>query len=158
VNWADSVTATGGLIDTLCAAVQKAADARTCVGETVVTGPFPLHRGDEGELRAELAAMTEPDAAALRGLRRRIEVSRQRVRRDEELATGLLDRRAELKGRLKVYQAKAERLGLAGDPELESSGRIAAGLLSRRPCDLRAVTRAVADYQQMVSHKQESAR
>jgi hypothetical protein len=28
-------------------------------------------------------------------------------------------------------------------------------LLSRQPCDLRAVTRAISDYQQMIVEKQE---
>ena len=71
------------------------------------------------------------------------------------MAQGLLDRRTELSGRLKAYEAKAVRLGVAEDPDLLSSRRIATALLSRRPCDLRAVTRAVADYQHMVSVKRE---
>jgi hypothetical protein len=68
-----------------------------------------------------------------------------------------LDRRTELKGRLKAYEAKATRLGPAEGPDLLSSKRIASGLLSRQPCDLRAVTKAVADYQ-MVAEKREKAR
>ena len=77
---------------------------------------------------------------------------------DEQLAQGLLDRRSELTGRLTAYQAKAARLGLGEDPDLLASSRIAAGLLSRRPCDLRAVTRAITDYQQMIVEKREKAR
>jgi len=107
----------------------------------------------EPGLREELVSMSEPDPAALRSLQRRIESALQRALHDEELAQGLLDRRAELKGRLRAYEAKAARLGLAQDPDLLSSHRIATGLLSRCPCDLRAVTRAVADYQQLVSDK-----
>ena len=76
----------------------------------------------------------------------------------KQLAQGLLDRRTELKGRLKAYEAKAARLGLAEDPDLLSSRRIATGLLSRRPCDLRAVTRAIVDYQQMLAEKREKTR
>jgi hypothetical protein len=39
-----------------------------------------------------------------------------------------------------------------------ASSRIAAGLLSRRPCDLRAVTRAITDYQQLLVKKRETAK
>ena len=83
------------------------------------------------------------------GSRRRCELRGE----DEQLAQGLLDRRSELKGRLTAYQAKAARLGLGEDPDLLASSRIAAGLLSRRPCDLRAVTRAITDYQQLIVEK-----
>ena len=112
----------------------------------------------EPELRTELESMAAPDPAALRELQRRIESALQRVRQDEALAQGLLDRRTELKGRLRAYEAKAARLGLAEDPDLLSSRRIASGLLSRQPCDLRAVTQAVVDYQQMVAAKREKTR
>jgi hypothetical protein len=77
------------------------------------------------------------------------------AREEEQLAQGLLDRRTELKGRLTAYQAKAARLGLGEDRDLLACIRIAKGLLSRQPCDLRAVTRAISDYQQMIADKQE---
>ena len=86
-------------------------------------------------------------------LRRRIEAALRAAREEEQLAQGLLDRRSELKGRLTAYQAKAARLGLGEDRDLLACSRIAAGLLSRRPCDLRAVTRAVTDYQQLIVDK-----
>ena len=60
----------------------------------------------------------------------------------------------ELAGRLSVYQAKAARLGLAEDSDLLASGRIAAGLLSRTPCDLQAVTRAITAFQNLMAQKQ----
>jgi hypothetical protein len=53
-----------------------------------------------------------------------------------------------------VYQAKAARLGLAEDSDLLACGRIASGLLSRYPCDLQAVTRAIADFQNLIAQKQ----
>ena len=55
-----------------------------------------------------------------------------------------------------AYQAKAARLGLGEDSDLLACGRIAAGLLSRQPCDLRAVTRAISDFQQMIAQKGEN--
>lgn len=64
----------------------------------------------------------------------------------------------ELKGRLTAYQAKAARLDLGEDRDLLACSRIASGLLHRQPCDLRAVTRAVADYQELLVEKQGSLR
>ena len=107
----------------------------------------------EPGLRAELRSITAPDPKALRSLRHRIEAASQAAREEEQLAQGLLDRRSELKGRLTAYQAKAARLGLGEDRDLLACSRIATGLLSRRPCDLRAVTRAVSDYQQLIVDK-----
>ncbi|HEV2784261.1 MAG TPA: hypothetical protein VGX25_33160 [Actinophytocola sp.] len=69
---------------------------------------------------------------------------------------GLLDRRAELRGRLDAYRAKAERLGRAEDLELTALHRDAHDLLHTAPCDLAAATRAVNRYQQAV--RQEAAR
>ena len=119
---------------------------------------MPVPTDIEPELRAELQSMARPDPAGLRELQRRIEAAQERVEHDEELAQGLLDRRTELKGRLRAYEAKAARLGLADDPDMLSSKRIASGLLSRQPCDLRALTRAVTNYQQMVAVKREKTR
>jgi hypothetical protein len=157
-NWAAAIAATVGQLDTLRDAVASAADARARVEQTVVAGPMPSHEDAEPGLRAQLDSITTPDPAALRDLRRRIEAARRVAREDEELAQGLLDRRTELKGRLTAYQAKAARLELGEDRDLLASSRIASGLLHRQPCDLRAVTRAVADYRQLLVEKQEGAR
>ncbi len=134
------------------------AQVRTHVQQVVLAGPIPVHTDSEPALRAELRSITTPDPAALRSLQRRIEAALRVAREDEDLAQGLLDRRSELKGRLTAYQAKAARLGLGEDPDLLASGRIAAGLLSRRPCDLRAVTRAINDYQQLIVKKREKTK
>ena len=129
----------------------------------MVAGPLPVHEDAEPGLRAQLHSLTaqadaKPDAVALRALRHRIAAALQLARDDGELAQGLLDRRTELKGRLTAYQAKAARLDLGEDRDLLASSRIASGLLHRRPCDLRAVTRAVADYRELLVEKQEGAR
>jgi hypothetical protein len=60
---------------------------------------------------------------------------------------GLLDRRAELRGRLDAYRAKAGQLGHAEDAALAGLYRAARELLWTAPCDLAAATRAVASYQ-----------
>ncbi|HKP42531.1 hypothetical protein [Mycobacterium sp.] len=156
-NWSAALATTTSQLDALREAIQRAAQTRTHAEEAVVAGPIPVHTDAESPLREELQSITAPDPAALLSLQRRIEAALQVAREDEELAQGLLDRRSELKGRLTAYQAKAARLGLGEDPDLLASNRIAAGLLSRRPCDLRAVTRAIADYQQLIVKKRDNA-
>ena len=156
-NWPEAVASTRARLDELRDATEHAQQSRIDA-ERVVLGALPAAADTEPELRGDLESMTAPDPVALRSLQRRIESALQLIRHHEELARGLLDRRAELKGRLKGYEAKAARLGLAEDPDVLSSQRIASGLLSRRPCDLRAVTRAVNDYQQLVSDKRGAMR
>lgn len=63
---------------------------------------------------------------------------------------GLLDRRAELRGRLDAYRAKAGRLGHSEDVTLAELHRQAHDLLWAAPCDLASATKAVARYQQAV--------
>jgi hypothetical protein len=157
-NWPDAVADTAARLDALRDATRHAAQTRERATATVLTGPLPVSTDAEPELRAELESMTASDPTALRVLQLRAESALERIRQDEALAQGLLDRRTELKGRLRAYEAKAARLGLAEDRELLSSRRIASGLLSRKPCDLRAVTQAIVDYQQMVAAKREKTR
>jgi hypothetical protein len=157
-NWPEAISDTAARLDVLREAVRHAAQTRERATQKVLTGPLPVAADTEPKLRAELDAMTALDPTALRELQRRIESALQRVRQDEAMAQGLLDRRTELRGRLRAYEAKAARFGLAEDPDLLSSRRIASGLLTRQPCDLRAVTQAVVDYQQMLSAKREKTR
>jgi hypothetical protein len=154
-NWSGTLAATAESLDELREATVRAMETRAHAVQKVLAGAFP-ERGDaEPSLRAELASITAPDAKALRSLRRRIDAALHAAHEEEQLAQGLLDRRTELKGRLTAYQAKAARLGLGEDRDLLACIRIAKGLLSRQPCDLRAVTRAISDYQQMIADKQE---
>jgi hypothetical protein len=154
-NWLDALASTAGHLDELRDASVRAARTRTDAVQSVLAGPFPKRDDAEDVLRAELKRITSTDAKALRSLRHRIEAALQAARDEEQLAQGLLDRRTELKGRLTAYQAKAARLGLGEDRDLLACNRIARGLLSRTPCDLRAVTRAISDYQQMLADKRE---
>ncbi|MDF2823763.1 MAG: hypothetical protein K0R68_1171 [Mycobacterium sp.] len=152
-DWPAAVAAAQAQLDGLRGAVTAAAEVRARAEQTVIAGLFPVRDDTEPALRGALAALTTPDPAALRELRRRIDDALGTAREDHELAQGLLDRRAELNGRLTAYQAKAARLGLGEDRDLLACASIAAGLLTRRPCDLRAVTRAVADFQQLLAQK-----
>lgn len=156
-DWTGSLAAAAERLDALRDASSTAAEVRAHAVQVVLAGEFPDRGNQEPALRAELASITTPDPHALRVLRHRIETALQAAREEERLAQGLLDRRSELKGRLTAYQAKAARLGLGEDRDLLSCMRIAEGLLSRKPCDLRAVTRAISDYQQMISEKREKA-
>jgi hypothetical protein len=157
-DWKGVLAATVAQLDELRNAVDRAAEVRARAERDVVSGPLPVHEDAEPGLRTQFTSITTTDPAALRSLRRRIAAALAVVREDEELAQGLLDRRTELKGRLTAYQAKAARLDLGEDRDLLACSRIASGLLHRRPCDLRAVTRAVADYQQLLVERQGSAR
>jgi uncharacterized protein YicC (UPF0701 family) len=67
---------------------------------------------------------------------------------------GLLDRRAELRGRLEAYQVKAARLGYAEDLALQELHTAAHELLFTAPCDLPAATRALNRYQQALQGRE----
>ena len=158
VNWPDAVADTAKHLSALRKAIRDASRTRESATKKVLTGPLPVADDTEPTLRAELDSMTAPNPAALRDLQRRIESALQRARQNKALAQGLLDRRTELKGRLKAYEAKAARLGLAEDTDLLSSRGTAAGLLTRQPCDLREVTQAIVEYQKLVTAKREKTR
>ncbi|GAA3750604.1 hypothetical protein GCM10022225_38600 [Plantactinospora mayteni] len=83
----------------------------------------------------------------LAALERGVVDARRRMAESHEAADGLLRRRAELRGRLDAYRAKAGRLGLIEHPELSARYRQARDLLYTSPCDLSAATRAVVAYQ-----------
>ena len=72
------------------------------------------------------------------------------LRDTERAVAGVLSQRAELRGLLGAYQAKAARLGAAEDPGLTARYDRARGLLWTAPCDLAAAADAVTSYQQAV--------
>ena len=74
----------------------------------------------------------------------------ERCREAERGAVALLDQRAELRGLLEAYRARAARLGAIEDTGLEASYACARELLWTRPCDLPAAADAVTGYQQAV--------
>lgn len=65
----------------------------------------------------------------------------------EENLTGLFQRRAELRGRLDAFRARAVRLGLAEHERLTELHGSAHWELWKAPCDLRAATVALSAYQ-----------
>lgn len=154
-NWPAAIAGARTKLDALRATRERAAQARAKVEATILSGALPVFADDIAQLCAQLDAVAaDPGAAAtLLELERRIDAASVAAAAAENLAKGLLDRRGELRGRLAAYQAKAARLGVGEDPDLLAAHQIAAGLLARTPCDLAAVTRAVADYQQLVAEK-----
>jgi hypothetical protein len=92
-------------------------------------------------------------APALTALELAVTTALQAARQDNDLVQGLLDRRAELRGRLDAYRIKAKRLGMAEDPVITRLYESARELLWTSPCDLRQATVALAAYQKALSSK-----
>jgi hypothetical protein len=86
----------------------------------------------------------------LDALRHAVDEANRELRAAHGLAAGLLERRAELRGRFESYRAKAGRLGHAEHPDLLRLGGDVRRLLWSRPCDLAAATRVLVDYQRML--------
>ncbi|MFC4912514.1 hypothetical protein [Actinomadura gamaensis] len=165
---ADAVAARDGhtaLVDRLTGAIDEVAEAERAARETRETAlakidspglPEPVE--PSAGLRDRLAALAalcaegrwRELAARSADLDRAVATALDRVRADHALAAGLLDRRAELRGRLQAYQAKAGRLGLAEDPLISGLHERARDLLWTAPCDLRAATAALAEYQRAI--------
>lgn len=154
-DWPGAIAHLRTLVEALRKTRDRAEHARAEVERTILAAPLPRHTDDSTAFSAELTALeaNPPAPDALWELRRRLTEALDAAGRNERLAQGLLDRRAELGGRLTGYRAKAARLGLGEDRDILASGRIAAGLLTRRPCDLAAVTRAITDYRQLIAQK-----
>ncbi|WP_336085647.1 hypothetical protein [Nocardia sp. SSK8] len=152
-----AVAALRAALSALDAAQSRAADSARQARHKIATAELPDGGEPARTLSAELGTLgtepTRPTVEHLLALRARVGAAHEIAMRRTELAEGLLDRRAELRGRLTAYRAKADRLGLSEDRDVLAADRIAAGLLGRLPCDLAAVTRAVADYRSIIGEK-----
>ncbi|MFC0435395.1 hypothetical protein [Kutzneria buriramensis] len=108
-------------------------------------------------LRIDALAQTRDLARLARGiedLARAITTAAGQLAKAAANAQELLDRRAELRGRLDAYRIKAARLGHSEDPALTDLHREARDLLWHAPCDLAASTRALNAYQRAISDKE----
>lgn len=163
----DTFDARLGALDQVCADIEAAeATARqtwTAVVEKIANPglPAPTDTGST-RLRAELTALagrrdtgrwTELATDADR-LDRLAASTLDGVRRSVRAIGGLLDRRAELRGRLEAFQVKAARLGHAEDLALQELHNAAHKLLFTAPCDLPAATRALNRYQQALQDRE----
>lgn len=77
--------------------------------------------------------------------------ARARAETDRDVLVGLLDRRAELRGRLGALVAKATARGRSEDLALDALRREAHDLLWSAPCNLAAATVAVRRYQRALA-------
>lgn len=155
-NWATSVAEiTEGLrrADSLLVSL----DETHRRAREVVAGPHLAPVPDRlPDLRAELGRLTAltdwtARTAAMDRLRSRLSALTLELREARRLAEELVERRAELRGRYEAYRAKASRLGRGGETELLELDRRLRRLLWSRPCDLAAATRALAEYQRLVT-------
>ena len=133
----------------------RARQARADVAATIASAPLPpvpdrLAGVNELVTAVDRAAGWAQQRAAFRAADRGVSAALTAARADEELAAGLLRRRTELRGRLSAYRSKATRLGRADSPTTAAAYRAAADTLAATPCDLRAATRLVAAYQDLV--------
>jgi hypothetical protein len=86
-------------------------------------------------------------ADALGELRTSVDAAATELGAAVELATGLIERRAELRGRFEAYRARALRLGRIEEPGLLRLEEEIRGLLWTRPAELAGATRAIGAYQ-----------
>jgi hypothetical protein len=133
------------LLDALAAAERRAREARATAMAKIADAGLP-DPADVLDLDG-WPALDRRITALDRDLTAAVTAAEDRV----TAATGLLDRRDELRGRLEAYRAKAVRLDRVEEPGLIDRYRAARDLLWAAPCDLRAATRAVFAYQQALS-------
>lgn len=146
------------LRDVLSRADRTLAEARTARGEVlakIAASEVPAVSGPPGALHEQLAAAADYRRRSqwhrlsplLESLEQRAEEELHRARASLSAVTEPLAVRAELRGRLDAYRAKAAGLGRAEEPVLVERYDAARRLLWTAPCDLRAAEEAVLRYQ-----------
>lgn len=150
------------LRDVLSRIDRTLAEARTARGEVlarIAAVDVPAVSGPAPALRDDLATAVEYSRAGrwhllsplLDGLEQRADDELERARASLSAVAAPLAVRAELRGRLDAYKAKAARHGVAEDPLLVERYDQARRLLWSAPCDLRAAQHAVVRYQQAIA-------
>jgi hypothetical protein len=150
------------LRDVLTRADRTLTEARTARGEVlakIAASEVPAVSGPAAALHEQFAAADDYLRAGrwhrlsplLDGLEQRADDELDRARASLTAVTAPLAVRAELRGRLDAYKAKAARHRVAEDPLLVERYDQARRLLWSAPCDLRAAEHAVLRYQQAVA-------
>ena len=106
----------------------------------------------------ERAASWAARADALGELRTAVGAAAAELGAAVELATGLVERRAELRGRFEAYRARALRLGRIEEPGLLRLEEEIRRLLWTRPAELAGATRAIGAYQRLVRQAGDAGR
>ena len=148
----DALTGLATALDNTRQLVATARDKIAGATPTQPTDPVPSLRSRIDALAAtrDLTRL----ASGIDGVTAAIDTAADQLRRTADNAQQLLDRRAELRGRLDAYRVKAARLGHSEDPELTACHRHAYDLLWHAPCDLAAATRALNAYQRAISDRE----
>lgn len=153
-SYTESVERLSSAIDDVEEGVARARRLRAQV-VAKVSSPAAIEVPDPSPgLRAGIADMDSLRArgrwrelgARLGEVQRAIHEAADDTRDREGNLTGLLERRAELRGRLDAYRARAVRFGLAEDEHLAELHGQAHWELWTAPCDLRAATVALSSY------------
>ncbi|GAA2713312.1 MULTISPECIES: hypothetical protein [Streptomyces] len=137
----------------------EARSARTEVLSKIAAYEVPVVSGPPTVLYEQLSAASEHRRNAawhllspvLEGLELQAEEELLRAREQLTAVTAPLAVRAELRGRLDAYKAKAARLGLAEDAFVLERYDAARRVLWSAPCDLVTAEAAVLRYQQAVA-------
>ncbi|MBR8744348.1 hypothetical protein [Nocardiopsis sp. MG754419] len=163
-SYEESVGRLGSAIDDVEQGILRAHALRTRV-LTKISSPVAIDVPDPVPgLRAAVAEMDDLRArrrwralgARLGRLQHAVHEAADDARERERDLDGMLRRRAELRGRLDAFRARAVRLGLAEHERLvEPHGR-AHWELWNAPCDLRAATIALSDYQRTLQELAET--
>lgn len=150
------------LRDVLSRADRTLTEARAARGEVlakIAASEVPAVSGPPTALQERLAAASDHRRHArwhrlsplLEALEQEAEDELLRARESLTSVTAPLAVRAELRGRLDAYKAKAARHGLAEDLVLIERYDAARRMLWSAPCDLRAAEQAVLRYQHAVA-------
>ncbi|MGW5677365.1 hypothetical protein ACWEV4_20165 [Streptomyces sp. NPDC003860] len=150
------------LRDVLSRADRTLAEARAARGEVlakIAASEVPAVSGPPTVLQERLVTAADHRrhsrwhrlSPLLESLEREAEDELLRARESLTAVTAPLAVRAELRGRLDAYKAKAARHGLVDDPLLIERYDAARRMLWSAPCDLRVADQAVLRYQSAVA-------
>ncbi|WP_142063586.1 hypothetical protein [Pseudonocardia kunmingensis] len=154
-GWDATVAGLEAALGMLADLGEQERQARALAAERIAGPPLTAPPDRLPALRQRLATLSGPvgwpaRAAGLDALHRAVDEAERELRAAHALAAGLLERRAELRGRFESFRAKATRLGHAEEPDLLRIDGDVRRLLWSRPCDLAAATRALLDYQRLL--------
>ncbi|CAM3691416.1 hypothetical protein [Smaragdicoccus niigatensis] len=112
----------------------------------IPTAPDPGLADELAAVGSELQTRSSAGGARLLAWQSRAKCAYDQAVADRDASIAPVRERAELRGRLDAYKAKAHRFGLAESPQLARMAARAQNLLYTAPCDLDAARSAVSAY------------